>query len=160
MKLLLHICCAPCCIYPVRVLRQENKDIMGFFYNSNIQPYKEYLRRMETLSQYSRRIDLKVVYSEKYDLEGFLRAVAFREAERCRFCYYDRLEATARMAKTSGFDAFSSTLLYSKFQKHDLIQAIGKTVGDKIGVPFFYKDFRTGWKEERFYRSGGPKSDF
>jgi epoxyqueuosine reductase len=181
MKLLLHICCAPCCIYPVRVLRQENHHIMGFFYNSNIHPYKEYLRRQEALSQYSRRIDLKVIFSETYDMEGFLRTVAFREAERCRFCYYDRLRATARMAKTSGFETFSSTLLYSKYQKHNLIQSIGKTVEKEIGIPFFYEDFRTGWEEgvdesrkmemyrqpycgciysekERYFRSGGRRS--
>lgn len=181
MKLLLHICCAPCSIYPVRVLRQANHDIMGFFFNHNIHPYKEYLRRMETLSQYSRRIGLKVIFSETYDLEGFLRTVAFRETERCRFCYYDRLKATARMAKSSGFETFSSTLLYSKFQKHDLIQTIGENVGKEIGIPFFYEDFRAGWKEgvdesrkmemyrqsycgcifsekERYCRSGGRQS--
>jgi epoxyqueuosine reductase len=147
MKLLLHICCAPCCIYPVRVLRQNNHDILGFFYNSNIHPYKEYQRRMEALAQYSRQIYIQVVFSETYDLEGFLRSVAFRESDRCRFCYYDRLAATARMAKANGFEAFSSTLLYSKFQKHDLIQSIGENVAQEIGIPFFYEDFRTGWKE-------------
>jgi predicted adenine nucleotide alpha hydrolase (AANH) superfamily ATPase len=182
MNLLLHICCAPCAIYPVGVLRQENHDITGFFFNNNIHPYQEYQRRADALSRYSRQIDLKVVFSQTYDLEGFLRAVAFREAERCRICYYDRLKATARMAKTSGFDAFTSTLLYSKFQKHDLIQATGEAIGKEFGVPFLYKDFREGWKagvdesrkmnmyrqpycgciyseKERYCRSGGRQSD-
>lgn len=182
MKLLLHICCAPCSIYPVRILRQENFDIMGFFFNNNIHPYKEYQRRMEALSRYSQQIGLNVVFSKTYDLEGFLRQVAFRESERCRFCYYDRLKATARLAKSSGFETFSSTLLYSKFQKHDLIRTIGEAVEKEVGVPFFYKDFRPGWKEgvdesrktemyrqqycgcifsekERYCRSSGRQSD-
>jgi epoxyqueuosine reductase len=182
MKLLLHMCCAPCSIYPVRVLRLEHHDIMGFFYNNNIHPYKEYMKRKEALSEYSQQIGLKVIFSKTYDLEGFLRAIAYRESERCRFCYYDRLTATARMAKASGFESFSSTLLYSKFQKHDLIQTIGETVGREIGIPFFYRDFRSGWKEgvdesrrmemyrqpycgciysekERYCRSGGRHSD-
>lgn len=182
MKLLLHMCCAPCSIYPVRVLRQEHHDIMGFFFNNNIHPYREYLKRMEVLSDYSQQIGLKVIFSKTYDLEGFLRAVAFRESERCRFCYYDRLKATARMAKASGFDSFSSTLLYSKYQKHDLIQTIGECVGKEVGIPFFYRDFRPGWKEgvdesrkmemyrqpycgciysekERYCRSGGRQGD-
>jgi hypothetical protein len=38
-------------------------------------------------------------------------------------------------------------LLYSKFQKHDQIRSIGEAVGKKIGVPFYYRDFRDGWKE-------------
>jgi epoxyqueuosine reductase len=183
MKLLLHICCAPCAIYPLRVLRQGNHDVMGFFFNNNIHPYTEYMRRQEALTQFSRRIDLKVIFSKTYDLEGFLRAVAFREGERCRYCYYHRLEATARLAKASGFDTFSSTLLYSKFQKHELIQSIGETVGREIGIPFLYEDFRIGWKEgvdesrrlemyrqpycgcifsekERYYRSDHRQSDF
>ena len=80
-------------------------------------------------------------------MEGFLRAVVFRETERCRYCYYDRLLTTAAKAKRSGFDAFSTTLLYSKFQKHNEIQSIGEAVGHEIGLPFYYEDFRTGWKE-------------
>ena len=182
MKLLLHICCAPCSIYPVQALRHENHDVMGFYYNNNIHPYKEYLKRQKTLSHYSRRIDLPVIYSKSYDMEGFLRAVVFREAERCRYCYFDRLRATARLAKSSGFDAFSSTLLYSKFQKHDLINSIGIAVEQEIGLPFYYEDFRTGWKagvdesrkmemyrqpycgciyseKERYCRSDGRQSD-
>ena len=147
MKMLLHICCAPCSIYPVRVLRRDNHDIMGFFYNSNIHPYTEYMKRQEALSQYARQIDLKMIISDTYNMEGFLRAVAFRESERCRYCYYDRLRATARMAKASRFDAFSSTLLYSKFQKHVVIQSIGESIAQEVGIPFFYEDFRTGWQE-------------
>lgn len=147
MKLLLHICCAPCSIYPVRVLRNARHDVTGFFYNSNIHPYMEYRKRMDALSNYAREIDLKLIVSDTYDMEGFLRAVVFREADRCRYCYYDRLRTTAIMAKTNNFDAFSSTLLYSKFQKHDFIQSIGKALGRELGILFFYEDFRTGWKE-------------
>ena len=147
MNLLLHICCAPCSIYPVRALRLNNHDITGFFYNSNIHPYTEYQKRQEALSQYARQIDLTVVIADTYDMEGFLRAVVFRETERCRYCYYDRLLTTAAKAKRSGFDAFSTTLLYSKFQKHNEIQSIGEAVGHEIGLPFYYEDFRAGWKE-------------
>ncbi|MBW2036988.1 MAG: epoxyqueuosine reductase QueH, partial [Deltaproteobacteria bacterium] len=28
MKVLLHICCAPCAIYPLKVLRSEGFDVM------------------------------------------------------------------------------------------------------------------------------------
>ncbi len=147
MKLLLHICCAPCSIYPVRLLRRDGHDVMGFFHNSNIHPYTEYLKRQEGLIQYARQIDMKLIVSNAYDMEGFLRAVAFRETERCRYCYYHRLRAAALMAKKSKFDGFSSTLLYSKFQKHDLIHSLGEAVGREIGIPFRYEDFRTGWKE-------------
>jgi hypothetical protein len=120
---------------------------MGFFYRHNIHPYTECLRRQETLHSYAQQIDLRVIYQEDYDLEGFIQNVVYREEDRCSYCYHDRLRTTALLAKRGKFDYFSSTLLYSKFQKHDRIKSIGESVGRSTGIPFFYEDFRTGWKE-------------
>ena len=147
MKILLHICCGPCSIYPLSVLRDDRVDVMGFFYRDNIHPYTECLKRQETLTDYAQEMDLKLIVPDTYDLEGFLRNVAFREADRCTYCYHARLQATAHLAKRGKFDAFSSTLLYSKFQNHDMIRKVGESVGKAMGVPFHYQDFRIGWKE-------------
>jgi predicted adenine nucleotide alpha hydrolase (AANH) superfamily ATPase len=73
--------------------------------------------------------------------------VVFREKDRCRYCYHARLSAAAKIARKGKFDAFSSTLLYSKFQNHSLIQEIGAAVAKETGVDFFYHDFRPGWKQ-------------
>lgn len=147
MKLLLHTCCAPCSIYPVRILREQDFDVMGFFYRSNIHPYTECMKRQQTLADYAAKIDLKLIIDDAYDLEGFLRSAAFRESERCRLCYYDRLRTTAVTARRGKFDLFSTTLLYSKFQKHDTIRAIGEAVAREVGISFHYQDFRSGWRE-------------
>ena len=147
MKILLHICCAPCVIYPLKTLRNKELDIMGFFYRNNIHPYTECIRREETLKSYSASMDLRVIYQDGYDLEGFIRNVAFRESNRCDYCYHERLRSTALMAKRGKFDYFSTTLLYSKFQKHDALKSIGDAVGKSVGVKFYYDDFRKGWKE-------------
>ncbi len=122
-------------------------DVMGFFYRHNIHPYSECLRRQETLEGYARQIDLRLIIQEGYDLEGFIQNVVYREKDRCTYCYHDRLRTTALIAKRGKFDYFSSTLLYSKFQKHDMLKSIGESIGKSIGVPFFYEDFRSGWKE-------------
>jgi predicted adenine nucleotide alpha hydrolase (AANH) superfamily ATPase len=71
--------------------------------------------------------------------------VVFREQERCRFCYYLRLKAAARVARGGKFDAFTSTLLYSKFQNHEMIRELAQQVGQEVGTPFYYVDFRQGW---------------
>ena len=147
MKVLLHICCAPCSIYPVKVLQDEGMDIMGFFYRHNIHPYTECLKREQTLKDYARDISLKVIYQKGYDLEKFIQSIVFREVDRCSFCYHDRLYAAAKIAKKGKFDGFTSTLLYSKFQKHDLIRATGEAIGKKEGLKFIYRDFRKGWKQ-------------
>lgn len=147
MKILMHACCSPCAIYPLFQLRGAGMTVMGFFYRHNIHPYQECLRREETLRQWSETVDLKVIYQEGYDLEGFLQQMVHREKQRCPICYHERLRTTALMAKRGKFDAYTSTLLYSKHQRHDLIREIGESVGKQVGVPFHYVDFREGWQE-------------
>lgn len=147
MKLLLHTCCAPCTIYPLDVLREKGIDVMGFFFRHNIHPFTECLRREDTLRRYSRDMGLNMIWQPGYELERFLQSVVFREEHRCRTCYHERLKAAARIAKKGRFDAFSSTLLYSKFQNHEQIREIGEALGKKNGIPFFYHDFREGWKQ-------------
>ena len=79
MKILLHICCAPCAIYPLRVLRKEGHDVQGLFYNPNIHPYSEYTRRFDTLVTYAEATGMHLVPADEYTMEEFLRNVVFRE---------------------------------------------------------------------------------
>ncbi|MDP2644608.1 MAG: epoxyqueuosine reductase QueH [Desulfobacterales bacterium] len=146
MKILLHICCAPCSIVPIQDLREEGFDVRGFFYRHNIHPYLECLKRQETLQAYAEMIRLNVIYQKNYDLNYFLQQVVFRESNRCSFCYHDRLKSTALMAKRGKFDCFTTTLLYSRFQNHDLIRSVGESIGQATGVAFLYRDFREKWK--------------
>ena len=147
MKLLLHICCGPCAVYPVEVLRAADHEIEGYFDNPNIHPYQEYLRRVEALEDFAAQVGLPVIWNQDYDIEEFFRLVAFREGERCHFCYQLRLGRAARMAKARGFEAFTSTLLYSRYQKHDLICEVARQAAAEAGVAFYYEDFRQGWAE-------------
>lgn len=144
---LLHICCAPCAIYPLKVLRKEGKDVQGLFYNPNIHPYLEYKRRLDTLTAYADQTGLEIIREETYPFEDFLRQVVFHEDDRCRICYRIRLAETARVARQRGFEAFTSTLLYSRYQKHELIIRIAEEEAAKSGVDFLYRDFRDGWAE-------------
>lgn len=121
--------------------------VMGFFYRHNIHPYRECLKRQETLAAFAEMIQLKMIYQEGYDVEGFLQNVVFRESDRCAYCYHDRLRTTALVAKRGKFNYFSTTLLYSRHQRHEQIKAIGESVGRRVGIPFYYQDFRPGWPE-------------
>lgn len=147
MKVLLHMCCAPCSIYPHRVLEGEGARVFGFFYNPNIHPYQEFRRRMETVQQFAEKVGLEVIYRDEYDVVSFLREMVFRESQRCQICYNLRLDVAARLAKKSRMDGFTSTLLYSKKQDHELICQLGMDIGRRRGIPFIYRDFRQGWKE-------------
>ena len=149
-KLLLHICCAPCAIYPVKELRSQGMAVTGFFYNHNIHPYQEYCKRLDAVKTYAGLVDLEVVCRDDYQLEEFLGAVAGQPDQRCLYCYSSRLEAAAQAAAELNFSAYSSSLLYSRYQKHEAIREMGERLGKKYGVRFHYDDFRRGWQEGIF----------
>jgi hypothetical protein len=151
-KLLLHICCAPCAIMPISILKSEF-DIVGLFYNPNIHPYKEYLDRLSSVKKLSEDFDIFIIY-EKYDYEEFLSELILNndisEPTRCEICYRKRLEMTNNIAKKIGIRYVSTTLLYSIYQKHGLIKEIAEYVIKDAG--FLYRDFRP------YYREGVIKS--
>ncbi len=144
MKVLLHICCGPCAIIPVERFREQGYELTGLFYNPNIQPYREWKLRADTLETLAERKNLEVIFDRDYDLEGFLeRTLPYsRTAERCRHCYRMRLEKAARMASETHAGAFSSTLLTSPYQQHDAIRQEAEMLSSRYGVPFLYQDFR------------------
>jgi predicted adenine nucleotide alpha hydrolase (AANH) superfamily ATPase len=121
--------------------------VTGFFYNHNIHPYQEYCLRRDAVVQMAEQESLPLIMRDEYDLEGFLTNVAAAPELRCTYCYASRLRATARIAYEEGFDAFTAALLYSPYQKHDEIRALGEQIGREYGVPFHYEDFRPGWQE-------------
>ncbi|HEY5999778.1 MAG TPA: epoxyqueuosine reductase QueH [bacterium] len=154
--LLLHVCCAPCAAYPVPALRELTPRLAGFFYNPNIAPDEERARRLDALERYAPllRLDL-VVAAEDGAPEAAPAATGSRD-ERCRRCYELRLRATAREARRLGFGCFSTTLLYSIHQRHELVRAVAEQVARAEGVTFLYRDLRVGWQEGgRRYRESG-----
>ncbi|NLG33223.1 MAG: epoxyqueuosine reductase QueH [Syntrophomonadaceae bacterium] len=146
-KVLLHICCGPCATYPVARLRELGYDVKGYFYNPNIHPYTEYVKRKEALEKFAHMVDLDIIAENAYSPDQYFQQVAFRESQRCRVCYRIRLEKAVRIAKSGKFNYFTTTLLVSRFQKHDLIREIGQDLGEKYGVAFLYLDFREGFKD-------------
>jgi len=147
MKILLHICCANCAIYPLERMKEKGDEAVGYFFNPNIHPFQEYQKRLDALKQYSERVGLKVIYRDEYLLEEFLKNVSHRVEERCQYCYSVRLETTACEAKKQSFDGFSTTLLQSTHQNHALIKETGERLAREIGIPFYYEDFRQGWRK-------------
>lgn len=132
------------------MLRLEGFDVTGIFTNPNIQPLNEYLRRREAMEETAARLELPVIYrDDTYHTAEWLRTMAWREdgATRCRLCYATRLETTLAVARRGNFDAFSSTLLYSRMQRHEVIAEVGAGIAGGGAIPFIYRDFRSGWKE-------------
>jgi len=81
MKLLLHVCCAPCSTYTLSNLREQNIDVSGYFYNPNIHPYREFRKRLATLRDFAKEKDFPLELETEYGLTEYLRKVVFHEVE-------------------------------------------------------------------------------
>lgn len=148
--LLLHMCCGPCAIMPVMRLRDEGYKVTGWFMNPNIQPLAEYLRRREAAQQCAIIMHMDIIFEDSaWNLAKWLRAVSQRDAppERCAYCCESRIEALCQAALDYDFTYVSTSLLYSRYQPHDLIASSGRENAKKMGITFVYHDFRQFWQE-------------
>ena len=144
----MHTCCAPCSIYCIETLRNEGIEPTLYWYNPNIHPYKEYEERRDTLKEYSKMININAIFEEDYGLKNFCKNVIDDLDNRCsNYCYKVRLEQTAKYAKEHGYDAITTTLFVSPYQKHETIKKIASEIAKKYDLEFVYRDFRVGFRE-------------
>ncbi|MFA6321144.1 MAG: epoxyqueuosine reductase QueH [Candidatus Omnitrophota bacterium] len=148
MNILLHVCCAPCAIYPVEEIKKEGHKFAAFFYNPNIHLYSEYLKRKGEVEKHAKKESYNLVPAN-YEVEKFFQYTTDNEdaKNRCPVCWWLRLEKTARVALENGFEGFTTTLLGSPYQDHEIIKKICEDIAAKTGLKFYYKDFRTGFKD-------------
>lgn len=141
-QILFHICCAPCANACVDQLRAEGIEPVGFWYNINIHPYTEYRSRRDTLIEYAKNAGMDLRMEHNYGLREFTKAVAQEPGNRCGYCYINRMERAAEYASEHGFAYFSSSLLISPYQNHELVRQTGEEYAAKYDVKFLYRDFR------------------
>lgn len=146
MRILLHVCCGPCTVYPLQVLRDESIEVTGYFYNPNIHPYREFKRRIGGLVALAEKKKFAVEIDRNYGLTEYLRRVVHNEDKRCAICYDMRLSRVAARAAELDMDGFTTTLLYSRYQNHALIKKKCEQLAAKHTIDFFYRDFREGWQ--------------
>jgi predicted adenine nucleotide alpha hydrolase (AANH) superfamily ATPase len=180
MRILVHICCGPCGITVLQRLLDAGHELTGFFFNPNIHPLAEYVRRREGAALVAERLRVPMIFADSLpegeqawtdvwleDRAGdffapggekakippaanpsfWLRAVAGREKDRCLFCWRSRLRACAEMAVRKGFAGFTTSLLYSRYQNHEAIRALGLGRASAADIAFVYEDFRVFWRQ-------------
>ena len=157
VRVLVHMCCGPCSIFPIKSILKDSAEVIGFFHNPNIHPRSEFRLRLGAVKKLAALMALDVLYDEEYRPTAFIKGMKNSlppetsegkppEGPRCTYCYSERLEATARAALENNFDAFSSSLLYSRYANHDEIRELGLALADRYGLKFYYEDFRPGWQ--------------
>ena len=148
--ILLHICCGPCSIYPVKYFKEKNISFKGYFYNPNIHPYKEFRQRIKALEEVQRILEFDIIWDKEYGLRKFIKETFMlwdKPGKRCERCYFMRLKATVKKALEIKAEAFTSTLLLSIHQNHQIIKEMAEELSFYYKIPFFYEDFRKGYKE-------------
>ena len=143
-NLLLHSCCAPCSSAVITRLR-DYFDITILYYNPNIEPLEEYLKRKEEQIRFLEEFDSNIkILDIDYDNESFKKIAKNLEHEkeggaRCHKCYYLRLEKTLEMASIHNFDYFGTTLTVSPYKNSDLINEMGLMLEKKYMMNNFNK---------------------
>ncbi len=149
MKMLLHTCCGICSLGYLKLIKEHQATL--FFYNPNIHPEEECLKRMETAKKVAEKFDF-LFLEGRNNTEDWFKAIKGLESEpengkRCLICFEFRLRETAKIAKEQGFEAFSTTLNLSPYKDVNFINQKGRELGQEFRVK--YLEFGLS-KEERF----------
>ncbi|MFC2032538.1 epoxyqueuosine reductase QueH [Chloroflexota bacterium] len=148
-SVLVHSCCAHCAAYTIDYWRQQGFEVSALWYNPNIHPYLEHQHRLDAMKILAQEAGLPLIITEGYDIESYFRQVAGYESQRCRYCFQLRLSKAAEVAYRGGFNAFTTTLLISPHQKHELLEEVGNQLAVEKGIDFLYADLRKSYSVSR-----------
>lgn len=152
-RLLLHACCGPCSLEPLRLLRERGIEPVIRFCNPNIQPRAEHDRRLSTLRAWAEAEGVEVVEGEVPEADWEAEAGAFGACEgpvrqeRCRACYRLRFAESARWAADHGFGALGTTLSVSPYQYADIIAEELQRACAEVGIEPFFEDYSPFYAE-------------
>ena len=148
-SVLVHCCCAHCTAYTIGHWRQQGYETSALWYNPNIHPYMEHQHRLEAMQSLAEFLSFPLIVAKGYDIIEYFRQVVGNEAQRCQYCFRLRLLRTAEDALRLGFDAFTTSLLISHQQKHELLKEIGDSLAQEKGISFLYADLRKRYSDSR-----------
>jgi hypothetical protein len=145
-RILIDACCGPCSLAAMDNFPRTYRTRRFLFYNPNIQPFREYRRRLESFEALMRQEGEEYTLLP-YEPEEWIRAVAYREENRCEICYRLRLRKAADLAMEESFQAMTTTLFASPYQDHELLARLGDSVCRSRGLEFAVWDGRERYRE-------------
>lgn len=145
----LHSCCGPCSSYVLEYLTKYF-DIILYFYNPNIQPESEYIKRLNTQKEVLERISFSgkiTLIKGEYRQSDFFNAVKGLENEpeggkRCEKCISLRLKKAAETAMDYNADFFATTLTVSPHKNAVYINKVGNELEESVGIAYLLSDFK------------------
>lgn len=153
-NILLHSCCAPCSAPIIEWLLNNDIRPTLFYFNPNVYPLEEYLKRKEECTRYAHQSGIDCIDGD-YHHNIWLDQTAGLEEEpergsRCAKCFRIRLKATALLAAERGFTQFTTTLTGSRWKSFTQIVEAGHWAATCVeDVRFWDKDWKKGGLTER-----------
>lgn len=153
-RIVLHACCAPCSSAILECLTDNGIEPLIYYFNPNIHPLDEYLRRRDECTRHALRLGLEIVDGD-YDHAAWCGCVTGLESEpergaRCTECFRMRLLSTARLAAERGIGVFTTTLASSRWKSLEQINAAGRAAAAAVaGTTFWEQNWRRGGLQER-----------
>lgn len=153
-KTLLHTCCAPCSAPIIEWMLQNDIQPVLFFYNPNIYPEAEYLKRKEESIRFAEKNQLEFIDGD-YNHKEWLQGIAGLENEpergkRCMNCFKIRMAATAALAAKMQIPTFTTTLTGSRWKNFSQIVEAGLLAESLVsGTKFWDRDWKKGGLTER-----------
>ena len=148
LKMVLHSCCGPCSTSVIKRL-VDNYDLAIFYYNPNIYPEEEYIKRLNEQKKFLSLAypEIKLIDGEYKDSKLFYDSFAGLEhckegGARCEKCMFLRLKKTAEYTLENGYDIFATTLSVSPHKNAKLINEIGQKLADEYGIRYLVSDFK------------------
>lgn len=153
-RILLHACCAICSGYPITLLKEMGYSVVVYFYNPNIHPKSEYLKRLEAQRALCNHLDCELIEGD-YEVEDFYRAAKGLEKEpekgkRCDKCFELRLSKTAELAKKLGIEEFTTSIVISPHKNFARLSQIGEKIASENGLKYTAIDFK---KQDGFLKT-------
>lgn len=144
-KMLLHVCCANCLLYPYDLLKNDYR-ITFYFYNPNIYPEDEYKKRLSEVIRVSKKLEVDLLIGQ-YDFRRWEKAAeGFADepegGKRCGICFYMRLKRTALTAANKKYDFFATTLSVSPHKNAEIINAAGVEISSYCKTGYFPANFK------------------
>lgn len=153
MKILLLSCCAPCSCAVIEKLSRENVDFAVLFYNPNIRPYEEYLKRLEENKRVCKTYNVEFIDLE-YDNDRWCELTKGLEDEpergkRCSVCFKMRLTKAMQYAAEKGFDAVASVLAASRWKDINQVNSAAEEASQITKIPYIHIEARKQGMQER-----------
>lgn len=151
-KILLLSCCAPCSCAVIKTLAEKKTDFAVVFYNPNIRPLAEYVKRMEENKRVCEKYGVQFIELE-YDNERWCALTQGLENEpergkRCDICFYMRLRRTMEYAKEKGYTAVASVLGVSRYKNLAQVNKMAQKASEETRIPYMEIEGRKGGMQE------------